>query len=159
MKTKMAHRLSARQALPAISGESQRLPQPAQSDWEAWIAYFQHNAAHLMEIGWQDNYELTSDERRMISASVQQFQLGESSEGKHVLSLARRYVVSRGDENYLSALKSFIREEQRHSQYLARFMETQNISLTHSDAIDSIFRCLRHIFNLELSIMAMLTAE
>src|SRR5688572_2913719 len=98
------------------------LSQPARIYWETWIAYFERNAVNLMDIDWHDPYQLTAEERRKITASVQQFQLGESSEGYHVLSLASRYVAASGDESYMQALKLFIKEEQRHSQYLARFM-------------------------------------
>jgi hypothetical protein len=134
-------------------------PQLLRCNWHTWITYFEHNAANQMVMAWHDDYRLTNDERARVTASVQQFQLGESSEGHHVLSLARQYVEASGDDQYLPALQLFVKEEQRHSQYLARFMETAGISLAQSDPVDGVFRFLRHAFNLELSIMAMLTAE
>jgi hypothetical protein len=133
--------------------------QLARPTWETWSAYFEHNAVNQMPIDWHDTYRLTEEERGQIADSVQQFQLGESSEGRHVLTLAQQYVESSGDDQYLPALKLFIKEEQRHSQYLARFMKSQDIPLAKSDPVDNVFRFLRHVFNLELSIMAMLTAE
>jgi len=126
---------------------------------EAWIEYFQHNAATLLTINWDDPYCITPEERRRITRSVQQFQLGESSEGRHVIALAEQYVAWSGDAEYLAALRLFIGEEQRHSRYLARFMQPQRIPRSHKDAVDSIFRLLRRVFNLELSLLAMLTAE
>jgi hypothetical protein len=133
--------------------------QPLQRNWETWIAYFEHNAMHLLSIDWDEKYQLTQAERSRITQSLQQFQLGESSEGKHVISQAQRYVSSSGDESYLPALRLFIKEEQRHAEYLGRFMQKQAIPLAHSHPVDSVFRFLRRALNLELSIMAMLTAE
>ena len=133
--------------------------QPTQPIWDSWIAYFERNAATLIDMDWDEEYPLSRDERDRIARSVQQFQLGESSEGNHVLAQARRYADSTGDERYVPALKLFIKEEQRHSQYLGRFMQAQNLPLAKLDHVDSIFRFLRRAFNLELSVMAMLTAE
>jgi len=133
--------------------------QPLQRNWETWTAYFEHNAMHLLTIDWDDKYELTQAERSRITQSLQQFQLGESSEGKHTIAQAQRYVSSSGDESYLPALRLFIKEEQRHAEYLGRFLQQQRIALAHSHPVDSVFRILRRALNLELSIMAMLTAE
>src|SRR5262249_39529439 len=133
--------------------------QKAQPIWDSWIGYFERNAANLLEIDWQEAYQLAPAERNRIARSVQQFQLGESSEGNHVLAQARRYADSTGDERYVPALRLFIKEEQRHSQYLGRFMQAQNLPLAQVDSVDNVFRFLRRAFNLELSIMAMLTAE
>jgi hypothetical protein len=129
------------------------------SNWDGWITYFEQNAANLINIYWDDGYKITPQEASVVARSLAQFQLGESSEGNHVLMLAQRYIAASGDETYLPALKLFIKEEQRHSKYLARFMEQQNLPLAQSDLVDGVFRMLRHIFNLKLSIMAMLTAE
>ncbi len=126
---------------------------------QIWTDYFRHNAATLLAIDWDDPYCITPEERRRITTSVQQFQLGESSEGRHVIALAEQYVARSGDTEYLAALRLFIGEEQRHSRYLARFMELQRIPLSHKDAVDSVFRLLRRVFNLELALLAMLTAE
>src|SRR5258706_12816685 len=97
----------------------------SQPDWEAWIVYFDYNAVNLMEINWSDTYQLTPEEKQKVACSVQQFQLGESSEGNHVISSALRYAAASGDEKYPVALRLFIKEEQRHSQFLARFMQAQ----------------------------------
>src|SRR5437764_11644142 len=99
--------------------------QPARS-WKSWVGYFEHNALNLMPVDWQEDYRITSLEAARITRSLQQFQLGESSEGKHLLDQAERYAVSSGEHDYLLALRLFIKEEQRHSQYLARFMSAQH---------------------------------
>jgi hypothetical protein len=126
---------------------------------ENWISYFGHNRDHLMTINWDDNYRLTPAEVQTITRSLQQFQLGESSEGRHILAQARRYAERSGDTEFVPALELFIKEEQRHSGDLARFMQQQGLPLTNAHWVDTVFRGLRAAFNLELSVMAMLTAE
>src|SRR5256885_16951835 len=110
--------------------------QPAKRIWDNWIEYFERNATNLIDLDWDELYQLTPSERERIARSVQQFQLGESSEGNHVLAQARRYADSTGDESYVPALKLFIKEEQRHSQYLGRFMQAQNLPLAQLDSVD-----------------------
>jgi len=133
--------------------------QVAQTNWQRWITYFEHNAGNLMSIDWDDPYNLTDTEIQRVKKSIQQFQLGESSEGNQVIAQAKRYMSSSGDQRYLPALQLFIQEEHRHSTYLARFLRTHGVSLVQKHPVDSVFRLLRHTFNLELSVMAMLTAE
>lgn len=133
--------------------------QVAYINWQKWINYFEHNAATLMTIDWDGPDALTDEEIRRIKKSTQQFQLGESSEGHHVVSQAKRYIATSGDHDYLLALQLFIQEEHRHSGYLARFLNKHGFSLVQKHPVDSAFRLLRHTFNLELSVMATLTAE
>jgi len=52
-------------------------------------------------------------ERDAIALSVQEFQLGESSEGRHLISAASRYAAYSGDFDYVTALRLFIAEENR----------------------------------------------
>ena len=133
--------------------------QATQVDWTQWITYFEHNALNLMPIDWDGPYMLTAEEMLRVKRSIQEFQLGESSEGNHVIAQARRYVESSGDQDYLPALQRFIKEEQRHSRYLAQFLAKCDSPLLHKNTVDSVFRLLRHTFNLEFAVMAMLTAE
>jgi len=77
--------------------------QAAQVSWQRWIDYFELNAANLMSIDWDGPYSLSADEIRRIKLSVQQFQLGESSEGNHVQSQAKRYIATSGEQDYLPA--------------------------------------------------------
>ncbi len=124
-----------------------------------WTQYFTHNREHLMPVAWDSAYELTPQEIRTILESIQQFQLGESSEGTHFLKLAGDYARRTGDTAYLPALKLFIAEEQRHAAHLGRFMTQQGLPLAEYDPVDRIFRHLRHLVNLEMAIVVLLTAE
>jgi hypothetical protein len=72
---------------------------------------------------------------------------------------AEKYAKSTGDAEYLEAIKLFIKEEQRDSQYLARFMNLANIPLARKIFVDTVFRSLRKLANLECSIGVLITAE
>lgn len=102
---------------------------------------------------------LSNNERKAITKSIQAFQLGENSEGKHLYLRAREYAEKTGDFEYVKAIKLFISEEQRHSHYLARFMNLAGIPLTRKTFIDGVFRNLRQLAGLECSIIVLITAE
>lgn len=128
-------------------------------DSRLWLNWFLYNQAHLAPVDWQAPYHLTAQEREIIAASIRQFQLGESSEGRHLIQQARRYVSRAGDADYLEAVKLFIGEEQRHAAELGRFMYREHIEKTRGHWVDSVFRRLRQLANLEVSVVVLLTAE
>lgn len=128
-------------------------------NWNEWIHYFQDNRKHLMSIDWENSYRLSPYEKTAILASLQQFQLGESSEGRCLIEAAKRYADRTGDAQYVTALQWFIQEEQRHARDLGRFMMQQGLPLAQTHWVDSIFRWLRRAFNLEVSVVVLLMAE
>ncbi|MGG4103228.1 ferritin-like domain-containing protein [Paenibacillus lautus] len=124
-----------------------------------WTEYFLRNNQNLIDIHWDDHYKLTSEEREIITKSIQQFQLGENSEGKYLINCAKKYVLETQDQDYYHALIEFIKEEQRHARDLGRFMRLQEIPLIRSHWVDNVFRKLRKYAGLELSIIVLITAE
>lgn len=124
-----------------------------------WKAYFLHNNQNQNAINWDDNYQLSLAERQAFEKSIQQFQLGENSEGKHLINSAKKYAARTQDQDYYDALVEFIREEQRHARDLARFMRQQEIPLIRNHWVDQVFRKLRKFAGLELSIIVLITAE
>src|SRR5262245_34813272 len=124
-----------------------------------WCAYFRSNADELADVPWECGADLTDAERAAVAASVQGFQLGESSEGRHLLHRAREYASRSGDWQYVTAIKLFIREEQRHARDLGRFLGQNGIPLLKRTWPDTVFRWLRHRAGLELSIGVLITAE
>ncbi len=124
-----------------------------------WFAYFAYNRENLMHIDWDSTYCLTPQEVDTILRSLQQFQLGESSEGKHFIARAEQYVKRSGDTAYMPALRLFIQEEQRHARDLGRFMEEQELPLAQKDAVDSAFRFLRGLIDLEVMVFVLVMAE
>ncbi len=124
-----------------------------------WQAYFESNRANLIPVDWSDRYRLTPDEVRTILSSVQQFQLGESSEGRRMLAQAAQYAETSGDHAYLPALRLFVQEEQRHAAELARFLQQQSLPCKEKHWVDDVFRGLRRLTTLEMSVVVLLTAE
>src|SRR5215831_13985160 len=120
-----------------------------------WKNYFLYNQSHFDHIKWNDKSQLSDRERKLITASLQQFQKGEQSEGKHLFSFAKTFP----DPLYLESIRLFIKEEQAHARVLGHFMEIQNIPKIRHHWLDSIFRLLRKLTNLENTITVLLTAE
>jgi len=126
----------------------------------AWREYFEGNAQRPCAIPWERGADLDRQSRAAVARSIQEFQRGESSEGKHLYHYAERYANETGDHHYLYALRLFIAEEHRHARDLARFLQLNGIPLIRRTVADSIFRRLRNLFrSLEISIAVLVTAE
>lgn len=108
---------------------------------------------------WSCDYLLTTRERELITASLQQFQLGEGSEGKGLKARAKASSLATGDPDFLPTLDLFIREEQRHSNDLGRFMDREGIARLKHHWVDGVFRRVRKLAGLELSLSVLVTAE
>src|SRR5688500_16995737 len=126
---------------------------------EQWRQYFTDNAASLLHIPWHLGVSFTRDERDDLAASIQEFQLGESSEGKHIFRQAKAYAGKSGDVAYPHTLGLFIAEEHRHARDLGRVLDLAGIPRATHAWPDTVFRWLRHRAGLELSIAVLVTAE
>lgn len=124
-----------------------------------WVEYFERNRARLLTIPWKNKGSLTPQELQTISDSIRIFQLGESSEGRHLIRVAELYAIRSREQALVLAIKLFIAEEQRHAADLARFMSDQGIALARKQWTDTVFRTLRRFWNLEVSVSVLLTAE
>jgi hypothetical protein len=114
----------------------------------------------LLEIPWALGPELTDREKAAVASSLQEFQVGESSEGRHLLRDAEAYGEQSGDDAYPRTMRLFIAEEQRHARDLGRFLRLNGIPLVKTTFADRVFRKLRNFFpGLELSISVLVTAE
>jgi hypothetical protein len=120
-----------------------------------WAKYFENNQSHFRHIHWNEPDILTDEEQRIITPSLQQFQEGENSEGKHLYQFAR----SLNDPEYLSSIRLFIKEEQTHARVLGKFMDKHGIVKAKGHWVDGVFRQLRKLFGLENSIIVLVTAE
>lgn len=135
------------------------LPSPISS--RRWREYFQTNRSRGdADIPWTDGDRgLSNPQRSAIAASIAEFQLGESSEGRHLLAAARRWAESHGDDDYVAAIRLFIAEEQHHARDLGRFMDLARIGRLKHSWRDQVFRWLRRRAGLELSISVLVSAE
>jgi hypothetical protein len=112
-----------------------------------------------LHVSRRDAPQLTSEELTAVTKSIQQFQLGEGSKGQRLLDRGKAFGNKVNDPCFVGALELFIKEEQQHSKYLAHFMQSQNIPLISHHWVDTVFRKLRGLAGLELSLTILVTAE
>lgn len=124
-------------------------------DFKKWYYYFLGNLDHMELVNFHTAPCLQEEEKKLIWSSIQQFQKGENSEGKHLIHHAKNYQ----QDDYVAAIKLFIKEEQMHAQLLGLFMKMEGIPKIKKHWIDSGFRWIRNLMGLELSITVLVTAE
>jgi hypothetical protein len=123
-----------------------------------WVEYFYQNAPEPI-LPWDTGASLSGAEKRAVIASIQQFQLGEGASGARMLERAQLFSRETGDLGLVAALRLFLREEQRHSKILARFLQLEDATCLQKHWLHSAFRCVRGIAGLELCLKVLVTAE
>lgn len=126
---------------------------------KAWHTYFESNVWSPDELPWHCSYRLSGKERQAVQASIQQFQLGEGAEGRRLLKRGAAWAARSGDQDFVDVLSLFIKEEQRHSRQLLRFMEREGIPSLSKHWVDNVFRRVRVLAGLELELRVLVTAE
>lgn len=124
-----------------------------------WTVLFSSRTGSRELLPWSHPRALTDSERRLVSGSIQQFQLGEGSDGSGLIRRGRASRLAALDANFISALELFIKEEQRHSRHLADFLEREGLGLLHHQWIDRVFRRVRKFAGLELCLRVLVMAE
>jgi hypothetical protein len=109
-----------------------------------WCDYFRANADAQCDIPWNTGIQITPEELAEIVASLRAWQLGETSEGRHLLNAARRYAEHVGDPDFVTAIELFIKEEQRHGEMLGRYLDLTGVERKKSDWGDTLFRAARY---------------
>jgi hypothetical protein len=109
-----------------------------------WFAYFQANAARHRPIPWEKGTDVSPEELDAIAKSLQAWQLGETSDGRHLYAAALRYAASVGDTLFPKVIELFIREEQRHGELLGRFLDLAGAGRITANWGDSLFRAVRY---------------
>lgn len=122
--------------------------------YNEWQFFFEDNQQNFNSVRWSSLPELTSTEKSLVSAAIQQFQHGENSEGNHLKRHAKAF-----NHDYFLSIQSFIKEEQRHSAVLLKFMQQENIPTINGHWIDFVFRKIRNLGNIEISILVLSSAE
>ncbi len=123
-----------------------------------WVEYFYQNAREPA-LPWNLEVRLSGAEKRAVIGSIQQFQLGEGASGARMLERAQRFSRETGDLGLVAALRLFVREEQRHSKILARFLELESAPCLRKHWVHSVFRSIRGLAGLELCLKVLVTAE
>jgi len=126
---------------------------------QQWIHHFKQNL-QLKRIDWSIPPRLTEKERQRIIHSVQAWQLGETSDGAHLLAAAKKYAHAIGDTNYCEAVQLFIKEEQKHGSNLGRYLDLVKEKRIGHNWGDTLFRKIRY-FNtsMELWTITVITVE
>lgn len=124
-----------------------------------WHEHFRHNLT-INRIDWSVKPLLTDGERNNIVRSLQAWQLGETSDGAHLLNAANRYAKRIRDDHYPKAVSLFIKEEQKHGNNLGKYLDLIGEKRVSKDWGDTLFRKIRY-FNtsMELWTIAVITVE
>jgi hypothetical protein len=110
-----------------------------------WVAYFRANAERLLRVPWESGAGVTGGELLEIADSLRGWQLGETSDGAHLIAAASDYAAKVGDPEFLDAIRLFIAEEQRHGAALGRFLDLAGVSRAQRDWGDALFRFVRYL--------------
>lgn len=129
------------------------------SSYESWHHYFVANLNALDTLPWNNSPSLTTAERRIVTRSVQQFQLGEWARGRGFVRRASAHPVLGADCWLVPSLQLFIAEEQRHSNILGKFLDHEHIPRMANHWVDGVFRRLRKLAGLEICAAVLVTAE
>jgi hypothetical protein len=124
-----------------------------------WGEHFRRNAVDQLDIPWHEASRLSDNERRILIPSLQDFQLGESSDGRHGLARATAYGKRVGDPHYAETMRLFFAEENRHAAYLARYLQIQDEPLIARSWTDFVFRRVRRLMGLETLLTVLLSVE
>lgn len=124
-----------------------------------WIAHFESNATQ-QRVNWNLSPKISVTETETILASMQAWQLGETSDGAHLLNASAKYALKIGDPDYVHAVKLFIKEEQKHGNNLGKYLDHIHQPRIKKNWGDTLFRKIRY-FNtsMELWTLAVITVE
>lgn len=124
-----------------------------------WIAHFIVNAQQL-RVNWQLTPCLSPTERSTILRSLQAWQLGETSDGAHLIHAAKKYARRNDDPDYVTAVELFIKEEQKHGNNLGRYLDAIGEQRIAKDWGDTLFRKVRYFnTNMEIWTIAVIVVE
>lgn len=127
------------------------VPSPSPLTSAQWLVYFRANLVQQRALPWERGAQVTPLELAAIARSLQAWQRGETSDGRHLRAAAARYAEQVGDPDYLTAIEFFIREEQRHGELLGRFLDLAGPGRVYADWGDRLFRAARYcLTNMEV---------
>ena len=120
-----------------------------------WRAWFEQNRRRS-EIDLPERIELSAHLRAVLVASMQRFQLGESSEG----SLARQVLAVDGlDGDTRIAIGLFMREEGRHARELGALLAALDAPTLRAHWSETLFRRGRRLFGFRTKMLVIVAAE
>lgn len=124
-----------------------------------WKDYFDQNLKKE-RIDWSISPTLTLTEKQEILASLQAWQLGETSEGTNLINAATKHAKKLNDAHYTDAIRLFIKEEQKHGENLGKYLDRIGEPRIKKDWGDSLFRKVRGLqTDMEFWTIAVITVE
>jgi hypothetical protein len=115
-----------------------------------WQDHFRHNLTK-QRINWEEKPTMNFEEKKALLCSLKAWQLGETSEGQHLLAAAGKYANKINDPHYVEAVKLFIKEEQKHGANLGKYIDLLGEQRTKKDWGDTLFRKFRY-FNTSMEL-------
>ena len=123
-----------------------------------WIEHFTRNAG-IRRVNWDLVPAITAAEKRRIVRSLKAWQLGETSDGAHLLLAATDTRKPLGTP-ISDAVRLFIAEEQKHGRHLGRYLDLIGEPRLTKNWGDTLFRRVRyHNASMELWTLAVITVE
>ena len=126
---------------------------------QQWYEYFQGNLKNE-RIDWKILPTIKLEELMPVLSGIQAWQLGETSDGKNLVRASTKYAKKIDDPFYVSAVRLFIKEEQKHGNNLGKYLDAIGQPRIKNDWGDSLFRRVRY-FNtsMELWTLTVITVE
>jgi len=126
---------------------------------QKWIAHFTANALQ-QRVDWNQQPNVSKEEISKILSSLQAWQLGETSDGQHLLGAATVYASKIGDPDYVESVRLFIKEEQKHGNNLGMYLDAINQPKIKHNWGDTLFRKIRYWnTSMEIWTLAVITVE
>jgi len=124
-----------------------------------WIEHFNANSLQ-QRVDWTLQPIISQDEISKILSSLQAWQLGETSDGAHLLRAASLYANKIKDPDYIESVRLFIKEEQKHGNNLGRYLDALDKPRIKHNWGDSLFRKIRYCnTSMEIWTLAVITVE
>ena len=127
--------------------------------YDEWLEFFRENDKHRLQIDFSQEVKLSDETKALILPSISAFQIGEHSDGLHLVKAAEVFASLFDEPAYPSVMKLFIKEENFHSSYLGEFMRFHNLPLRKSNFLDRTFRRIRRRGNILSEVITLITAE
>lgn len=128
-------------------------------DSHFWQNHFKHNLT-VQRVDWSVKPSITETEKANIIISLKAWQLGETSDGKHLLSAATKYSIKVNEPAYPYAVQLFIKEEQKHGSNLGKYLDSIGEERITQNWGDTLFRKIRYFnTNMELWTITVIIVE
>jgi len=120
-----------------------------------WKADFELREGQHVDVTTSGMWKLAPVVDAGLRSSLPTFQLGEMGSGTHLIAAAEQV----GDEDYVEALRLFVREEQEHARLLALVCQHLDIAMIQSHWTDGVFQTTRKLAGLRAEVLMLLVAE